>query len=338
MKILNKELLLQMIEEGYVKANKHPIADLYIYNYTPKTQFERIWNEVTLQCRGLILDGKFNIVARPFKKFFNYGEQKDLVLPDESFEVFEKMDGSLGILYWTNDKVHIATRGSFTSEQSVVANNLLHSKYKNSIQYLDRKKTYLFEIIYPENRIVVDYGDEQNLTLLAIIDNGTGSELPLENIGFPLTKKLSGKSDIQTLLTLDKENKEGFVIKYTSGLRLKIKHKEYLRLHKIVTQISTYSLWESLKEGIEIEEYIKNIPDEFYDWAVQKKNELNTSYLKIENIAKREFKILENRKETAAYFLSCSYPTIMFAMMDKKKYDQIIWQVVKPEYEKPFRS
>ena len=35
-------------------------------------------------------------------------------------------------------------------------------------------KTYLFEIIYPENRIVVDYGDYKGLVLIDVIDNETG--------------------------------------------------------------------------------------------------------------------------------------------------------------------
>lgn len=37
-----------------------------MYNYTAKAQYDKLWNEVTLQCRGLILDGDGNVVARPF--------------------------------------------------------------------------------------------------------------------------------------------------------------------------------------------------------------------------------------------------------------------------------
>ena len=91
--------LQSMIDEQYIKVQKHPEEDLYIYNYTAKAQYERVWNEWTLQCRGLIMDADQKVVARPFPKFFNLGEIEGQVLPKESFEVYEKMDGSLGILY-----------------------------------------------------------------------------------------------------------------------------------------------------------------------------------------------------------------------------------------------
>ena len=39
-----QQLAQEMIAEGYVNVNKHPTADLFIYNYTNKTQFEWLWN------------------------------------------------------------------------------------------------------------------------------------------------------------------------------------------------------------------------------------------------------------------------------------------------------
>lgn len=67
---LNKELLKQMIDEKLVVVQKHPIANLFIYNYSPTVQYDKLWNEITIQTRGLILDNDMNIVAKPFKKFF----------------------------------------------------------------------------------------------------------------------------------------------------------------------------------------------------------------------------------------------------------------------------
>ncbi|MFB9080967.1 hypothetical protein ACFFWB_26745 [Flavobacterium procerum] len=66
-----------MISANYVRVNKHPEQDLYIYNYTQNAQFERVWNEITIACRGLILDKDLNVVARPFPKFFNLGEMEN---------------------------------------------------------------------------------------------------------------------------------------------------------------------------------------------------------------------------------------------------------------------
>lgn len=192
----NTTQLNQLIADNYINVNKHPTADLYIYNYTAKAQYDSVWNEWTLACRGLILDGDFKIVARPFQKFFNLGEHENQVIPNESFEVFEKMDGYLGILYWLDNKPHIATRGSFASEQALVATEMLHTQYADVISLLEKSKTYLFEIIYPENRIVLDYVNERKLVLLAIVDTEIGVEIPLENIGFEMINRYDGLNDL----------------------------------------------------------------------------------------------------------------------------------------------
>ena len=153
MSSIDKEKIEKLIEEGFIKRNKHPSFDLYIYNYTAKTQYENYWVPETLQCRGLITNGKGEIIARPFTKFFNIEQMPETLLTN-SFKVFEKLDGSLGILYFYYNIPYIATRGSFIGKQAIEANNMLHSIYKNSIQLLDKNFTYLFEIIYPETAVL----------------------------------------------------------------------------------------------------------------------------------------------------------------------------------------
>jgi hypothetical protein len=150
--------LQQMVDEGYISVRQHPTAPLYIYNYTAKAQYEGVWNHATLTCRGIITDSAGTILGRPFAKFFNLEQLEQL--PNEPFEVYEKLDGSLGILYWLGDEPYIATRGSFESPQAQVATQLLRTY---DLSALDRRLTYLFEIIYPENRIVVNYGARREL-------------------------------------------------------------------------------------------------------------------------------------------------------------------------------
>ncbi|RUT69285.1 2'-5' RNA ligase [Flavobacterium cupreum] len=335
---MNTTLLKEMISKNYVRVNKHPEHDLYIYNYTQNAQFERVWNEVTLACRGLILDQNDTMIARPFPKFFNLGEMENQVLPDSTFEVYDKMDGSLGILYWINDVPFMASRGSFASDQSDKANEMLHGKYRNSWSLLDKTKTYLFEIIYPQNRIVLDYGAAEELVLLAIVDTTSGEEFPLENIGFPVVEKYDGIKDIMTLKGLDVNNKEGFIIKYANNFRVKIKFEEYLRLHRIVTQVSNVNIWEYLKTNQPMEEILERVPDEFFDWVKQTKGDLENQYSVIENQCKNDFKILESRKETALYFLTCQYSGVLFAMLDNRDYSEIIWKMIRPTFEKPFNK
>lgn len=333
---MNIQQLYQLIESGFVQRNKHPNHELYIYNYTAKAQYERVWNEITIACRGLIMNHNHEVIARPFAKFFNLGEMENQHLPNEAFEVFEKMDGSLGVLYFIEDEPFIATRGSFTSEQAKKANELLQSKYKHSIAKLNKNHTYLFEIIYPENRIVLDYGKEEILVLLAIVETQTGIDLPLENVGFPIVSKYDGINDIQILKQLEIDNKEGFVVKYKSGLRYKVKFAEYLRIHRIVTQVSSINIWEYLKAGNSFDEILERVPDEFYNWVKRTKDDLVKKYIAIEHQCQQDFKILETRKETALYFQTCQYPAVLFNMLDGKKFDDVIWKLIRPIHEKPF--
>ncbi len=335
---MNTQLLQQMITEGYIKINKHPEQDLYIYNYTQTAQFEKLWNEVTLACRGIIMDANQNIVARPFSKFFNLGEQEGIEIPGTSFEVYDKMDGSLGILYWIENIPYIASRGSFTSHQAIKATELLHSIYKNVWSRLDKNKTYLFEIIYPENRIVLDYGTTEALVLLAIIDTKTGEELQLEDIGFPLVEKYNGINDIATLKSFQNDNKEGFVIKFENGFRLKVKFEEYVRLHRIITQLTSIDIWEHLKNKEPLDAMLEHVPDEFFNWVKKTIKDLNEAFQTIEKQCKSDFKRLATRKETAFYFMTREHSAVLFLMLDNKSYDNEIWKRIRPTFEKPFMN
>jgi RNA ligase len=181
--LMNIDDLDREILDGFVRVRTHPHdPDTQIFNYTEKAQYEKHWNYVTKQCRGLI-HRRGEVLARPFDKFFNLGEHdydtSDVFAPDRLVEMTDKMDGSLGILYpWPGDGFKmrhqwaIATRGSFESEQAIHATDVLRNKYP------DFKPapgfTYLFEIVYPENRIVLDYGDQDDLILLGMrnIDRG----------------------------------------------------------------------------------------------------------------------------------------------------------------------
>lgn len=330
--------LKYLVDKKYVNVQKHPTADLYIYNYSPKTQYEREWNQVTLNCRGLILDRDDKVVARPFRKFFNFSEHNPDEIPSEGFEVFEKMDGSMGILYWLDGMPHIASRGSFDSSQARKANQIFYSKYKHTFDSLDRSKTYIFEIIYPENRIVCDYGDLEDLILLAVIDNETGEEHNLPEIGFPVVKRYDWITDLSQMLSEKSNDREGYVIRFRNGFRVKVKFEEYCRLHRILTQVSNKTIWEYLSQGKDFDEILDKVPDEFYGWVKSTKENLLKEYLEIENEAKGYYRPFENRKEAAEHFLKHRLSGILFSMLDGKNPSPIIWRMIKPKFEKPFAS
>ena len=334
---MNKEQLISKVNDKLISIQKHPEANLFIYNYSPKVQYEKLWDEITMMARGLILDNEMNIVARPFGKFFNLEEHTESEIPNLPFDVYEKMDGSLGILYWLNDKPFIATRGSFNSEQSQHANEILYSKYPHTFDNIDKSSTYLFEIIYPQNRIVVDYGLIDDLVLLTIINNETGEER-IEDIGFPIVKKFDGINDLKELKALEQDNKEGFVVRFKNGFRVKMKFAEYVRLHRIITGISNIVIWEYLSEGKSFDELLEKVPDEFYQWVKKTKEQLENNFNSIKKECESVYKKFETRKETAIYFQTQKYPAVLFLMLDKKSTDKAIWKLVRPEYSKPFKQ
>ena len=169
------EILEKYYTDGLLHKQTHPTKDLTIWNYSPKVQYEKLWDDITLQCRGLVTNSKGDIVARPFKKFFNYEEHKPEDIPNENYIVYEKMDGSLGILFNYENEWILATRGSFTSPQAIKGKEILD---RHDISAWRKDNTYLFEIIYPENRIVVDYKGEEKLVVLGAFHTETGEEIP----------------------------------------------------------------------------------------------------------------------------------------------------------------
>ena len=332
---INWEAVNRLVEEGYISQQRHPDRALIIYNYTHKCQYEWKWTAETMACRGLIVNHQREIVSRPFPKFFSI-EQRTEPLPIEPFQVFEKLDGSLGIGYTVDGRPAIATRGSFTSDQAAWATEFLRTQYPDLL-FLDGR-TYLFEIIYKGNRIVVDYGDFEGLILLALIDNETGADLELPEIGIPIVKRYDGINDIDQLATLEEPNKEGFVLLFKSGLRVKAKFAEYKRLHRILTGLTARNIWEALQTPNGLEVFLERVPDEFYAWVKVIESDLLAGYSAIENQCRAEFKNLGDRKTTAKYFQRCQYPAVLFKMLDGRDYSDLIWKRIYPGPSKAFRE
>ena len=55
--LFSRDELAAAIDAGHVRTQTHPDLPLRIFNYTEKCAYDGIWNEVTLQCRGLIREG-----------------------------------------------------------------------------------------------------------------------------------------------------------------------------------------------------------------------------------------------------------------------------------------
>ena len=86
----------------------------------------------------------------------------------------------MGIFFWYENMSIFASRGSFTSSQAQAGAEMMYSKYK--YEELAREYTWICEIVYPENRIVVDYGEDRKLVLITAINTKTGKEMSYEEL------------------------------------------------------------------------------------------------------------------------------------------------------------
>lgn len=352
--LFDMDLYTDMVHEGYIRLNRHPDLPIYILNYTEHAQFDREWNEVTLQCRGLIVDQNNVIVARPFDKFFNYGEPNaDVIELGDYVDVTDKMDGSMGILWQYQGQQGIATRGSFVSDQAIHATKLWNEKYKIDGSLSDNW-TYLFEIIYPENRIVLDYGDRDELVLLGARNITNGSVLLPERLPewrWGKTTTFHFASLSEALAAPPRANAEGYVISTPAGARIKVKQEDYIALHKIVTGLTKRRVWENMKNGMTLEQMCEIVPDEWHEWLQSTYFEIDTDlrgttrnldYFKYLNLASDaiykeglEWEPTLHRKHFARLVQDEPNKHLLFLMLngDNKGLREACYKLVKPDAE-----
>lgn len=281
------------------------------FKYTTNTVYSEDWDNVSLHARGIVFDYTTGeVLARPFDKFFNLGEMINVETGElkpiagyvkqhlgfdnlsgdykhQKFRVMDKLDGSLGIAFWTGTDWYVKTAGSFESDQAKWANEWFDMTIDSTV--LDKSKTYLFEIIYNEDKHPIEY-DFEGLVLLGIVDTKTGIEEPLSEI-LRVAKELNIRhADVIELDDFDKvveyakklpKTKEGVVITFENGFKLKVKGDEFLELQKIfhfLTKDVVYEnfLWNSVDANPETsvkdnliyafsEGFIVNIPEEMED-------------------------------------------------------------------------
>lgn len=341
---------MYMLDQKYIRENTHPTLDLKIINYTEKAQYDNEWNTVTAQCRGLIVNSEGTVIARPFDKFLNYGQNphansewyentnRDYTLMDERVIATDKMDGSLGILWDYKGEQGIATRGSFTSEQAIHATELWKSKYGFRV---NAAWTYMFEIVYPSNRIVLDYGDMDELVLLGVRDIEEGSVLLPDDVVTwkgPKTQTFSYKTLREALEAPQRPNAEGMVLYFPDlDYRIKLKQDDYVALHKIVTGLTKRRVWENMKEGRTLEELCEVVPDEWHDWLWEVTEDLDAAFTLESNKISLAYSAIKwalpedfTRKAFAEKARTTEYPGFMFDILDGKDISAKVWDLIRP--------
>lgn len=266
---------------GMIRTQR--LGDLLIFNYTQQAQYSRAWGAVERVSRGLIINAATcEVVALPWPKFFNLGETPETsleALEGRPFEATVKMDGSLGIIYYGPDGWAVATRGSFEGEQARWATAYLRMHHAELLDTLNRHGlTLLVEIIYPENRVVLDYGRDEKLVLIGArrFDPFTGELIVdhvrdvLRDIGYRLGMPVvePAGSILHDLLEHQASARgvEGWVLRFDDGLRVKVKTQQYLELHRAIFGLTPERIREALLAGT-FDELDQALPEELQPGA-----------------------------------------------------------------------
>lgn len=275
--VLDLELLNKMKRERYIYESVHPEDDSYaLLCYTQRTQVTGKWNDATKMARGLIVRrgnqdySDAVILERPWGKFFTLQQQEsgwhlgdedeNSSAAEESFSsldfnapasVYDKMDGSLGILYVAPDgKPAFATKGSFSSEQAVeYSKNLRRDEksYEGAVALLreNPNSTALFELVGRNNQIVLKY-ENTEAVLLGGSNKRTGANILPErlrgwsNRGLPVVERMDAGTLTEALAIPPRENREGVVVSIggANPMKIKIKQEDYMRMHRILASYS----------------------------------------------------------------------------------------------------
>jgi len=215
-------------------------------------------------CRGLILDRDqdWKPVCFPFSKFWNVGEYYQEDIDWNSASVQEKLDGSLCVLWYYSGEWQVSTTGSPDASGEVRSDqhNLIQSTKTytqlfwetwNSLKYTlpdqHRDRCFMFELMTPENRIVVPHmvsrlvlhgnrslKPEDDYTELApnVVADRYGWECVKS---YPLTTL---DDVLSAAKVLNPMQSEGFVVADCLFRRVKIKSPQYVAIHHLRSELT----------------------------------------------------------------------------------------------------
>ena len=355
------------IEEGYFNIVPNKFCGLDCYLITPKIDAK--WNKNNLFYRSLITDKEGNVLSSGFPKFFNYGEKPECYPNPEDFtdwKMEDKIDGSLLITDYVNEKFSMRTRGtvSYSSQENSKDFELLVEKYPKVVEFLKENQhlSLLFEIVTPNNVIVVRSQQIEFYLIGAINKNGmcvvSSSDLvdiwrKIGQMPTPQSYNFLDTNDLSKIAETIKnwKGKEGIVISYNNGQnRIKLKSDWYLFCHRVKSQLSSQNNLIEYYVNSEMPEYevfYKKIETEFdFEIALQLKNEIKKicnsgekAIGYVDNILEMVYDIrkVESRKEQAEmikrnYKENSAYA---FSILDNKSLSKIQWiKLINIFYEK----
>ena len=259
--------------------------------------------QLVQNCRGIIVDTEddFNVVCYPLDKFYNHGERYAKRIDWATARVQQKVDGSLiKVWHWgRKNKWVISTNGcidaysvtaqsvsdTYETSHKITFGRLFYNEFvKNcSFDKLNKSYTYMFELVSPEIKVVVDYG-KTDIYHLCTRENKSGKYVEVD-IGVQKPKEyplhsLEACLNAAERLNSDGSNKitdEGFVVVDGRYRRVKIKSPLYLAAHYLVGNNL------SLKRCINI--ILSNEESEYLAYFPKQKSAFDKVHLAISKLA-----------------------------------------------------
>jgi T4 RnlA family RNA ligase len=344
----------------------YPIEFCGIDSYLIIPAIDAKWNKQNLIYRSLIVRGSdLEVLSSGFPKFFNAGEKPDAYPDPENFKdwkINDKIDGSLVIVDYVNDQFSMRTRGTacYSSQANWADFEQLAIKYPHVMDALKNNQdlSFLFEIVTPNNIIVVPYA-EIDFIFLGAVDKKDCSLLSFneyQEMGKLMDVPMPEIRSFGTLCEMLSEVKnwkgrEGVVLSYNdNNSRVKIKSDDYCLRHRTKSELNSESNFVDLyvHEGMpDYQEFFKII-ERLVDFETA--TAFRGRISKVVDAGKEVKRIIEGmqnfvkdfrnlpRKEAAMAILgsygNTNRSAFAFAILDQKPLtnDQIVklfWQTLK---------
>lgn len=231
------------------KHVRHGELHLFSYNYVIPDVYKK--EPLAKELRGIIFNEDGTIIARPFAKFFNYGEPLCEVSTDSIITTNDKIDGSMAIPYMLNNEIKVSSRGSFTSETAMKAYDML--KNNDNIRSLVKnllcdEYTPILEIVDPADPIVIAY-KQKELFFVGARNIKSGKVMSPEEIAEigsyykvktpNVIHRNVALADVIKYIGQESEVLKEGVVGYTDdGLMVKVKYERYLKVHRVASNLN----------------------------------------------------------------------------------------------------
>ena len=130
--------LIENLKKNKYVFEKDLGSDIYSFNFSKEAFYNRVWDNMTTQARGLFIDVKSNrIVARSYNKFFKINERKETELENIektlAFPVkfYLKYNGFLGILSVKDSELFFASKSTNTGDYVEYFKSLFYKMFND---------------------------------------------------------------------------------------------------------------------------------------------------------------------------------------------------------------